>query len=129
MIVVDASVLATALADDGDDGRRCRGRLSGESLAAPEIIDLEVCSVLRKLVLRGELTSRRAGAAVRDLADLPLRRVGHQSLIGRVWELRRNLTSYDASYIALAETLSVPLLTGDARMASAPGIRCAVERV
>ena len=73
MIVIDASILVPALADDGSDGRRCRARLAGEQLVAPGLIDLEVCSVVRKLALRGDLTSRRAGAAVRDLGILPLR--------------------------------------------------------
>ncbi len=129
MIVVDASALATALADDGDDGDRCRARLAGEQLAAPEIIDLEVCSVLRKLVRNGDLTTRRAGAALQDLADLPLERVRHRALLDRIWRLRDNLTPYDAAYVALAEAAGAVLITGDARMASAPGIRCSIERL
>lgn len=129
MIVVDASILAPALADDGDDGHRCRSRLAGEQLLAPEIIDLEVCSVLRKLSLRGDLTTRRAASAVSDLSAIPLRRAGHQPLLTRIWQLRVNLTPYDAAYVALAEALSVTLVTGDARLAAAPGARCRIEQM
>jgi len=62
-----------------------------------------------------------------DLIDLPLRRASHRPLLRRCWQLRHNLTSYDACYVALAETLDVPLLTADGRLADAPGLRCAVE--
>ncbi len=127
MIVVDASIVAPALADDGPAGSRCRERLAGEELVAPELLDLEVCSVLRKLQQRGEITSRRANSAIRDLAALPVRRVGHQALMGRVWQLRANVTPYDAAYVALAEALSITLLTGDRRLAASPGHRCSIE--
>ena len=129
MIVVDASILAPALADDGDDGIRCRARLASEQLVAPEVIDLEVCSVLRKLRLCGDLTSRRAATAMTDLAALPMRRASHQLLLTRIWQLRGILTPYDAAYVALAEALSVTLVTGDARLAAAPGTRCRIEQL
>ncbi len=125
MIVVDASVLATALGDDGEDGDAARERLLGEELAAPEIIDLEVMSVWRRTL--GD--ERRAALALADLADLPLRRASHRALLPRCWELRHNLTPYDASYVALAEALQTTLLTADARLAHAPGIRCALELI
>ncbi len=127
MIVVDASVLATALGDDGPDGDRARARLRGERLSAPELVDLEVASVLRRQVRGGEVDIRRAGLALADLAALPLRRAPHGPLLARCWELRDNLTVYDASYVALAEALDVTLLTGDGRLARAPGPRCRVE--
>lgn len=127
MIVVDASVLATALADDGDDGDHARERLHGQVLAAPELIDLEVASVLRRLLLSGHLPVRRAEQALVDLADLPLRRAPHRALISRCWSLRENVTIYDASYVALAEALNVVLVTADARLSRAPGVRCEVE--
>jgi predicted nucleic acid-binding protein len=127
VIVVDASVLAPALGDDGDDGDRARQRLSRESLAAPELIDLEVTSVLRQLFLGGRLLGRRAELAMSDLGALPLRRVSHRPLLSRCWSLRENLTVYDASYVALAEQLETILVTADARLSRAPGIRCAVE--
>ena len=77
----------------------------------------------------GDLTDRRAAAAVRDLADLPLQRASHRSMVRRIWQLRSNLTAYDAAYVALAEALSATLVTGDRRLAAAPGIRCTVERL
>ena len=123
MIVIDASVLATALGDDGQDGQDTRERLAGEELAAPEIVDLEVMSVWRRTLA----DERRATLALADLADLPLRRAPHRPLLGRCWELRHNLTPYDAAYVALAEALDVALVTADARLSRATGIRCAVE--
>ena len=127
MIVVDASVLVVALADDGAQGSQARRRLRGQRLVAPELVDLEVASVLRRLVATGSLAEQRAVAALDDLMDLPLMRVGHRRLLHRCWRLGANLTVYDAAYVAAAEVLSVPLLTADGRMAEAPGIRCAVE--
>ena len=127
MIVVDASVLVTGLADDGADGDRIRRRLRGELLAAPQLIDLEVSAAWRRLVAAGRLDERRAGLALADLVSLRVERVAHLPLIERVWELRANLTAYDAAYVALAELLDAPLLTGDERIAGSPGIRCAVE--
>ena len=127
MIVVDASVLATALGDDGPDGDRARARLRGERLSAPELVDLEVASVLRRQVQGGEVDIRRAALALADLAALPLQRAPHRPLLARCWELRDNLTVYDASYVALAEALDVTLLTGDGRLARATGPRCRVE--
>lgn len=127
MIVVDASVLAPALGDDGADGEQARDRLKGEVLAAPELIDLEVPSILRRLVLAGGMPLRRAELALSDLLALPLRRVAHRALLPRCWELRSTLTVYDAAYVALAEELSATLLTADTRLSRAPGLRCQVE--
>ena len=127
MLVVDASVLATALADDGTDGDIARGRLRGQELAAPELIDLEVVSVLRRQLSVGRLDARRAGLALDDLLELPIRRVSHRALLRRCWQLRDNLSVYDAAYVALAEALDTPLLTADARLAKAPGVGCAIE--
>lgn len=129
MIVVDASVLAPALADDGDDGDHLRQRLRGQSWAAPELIDLEVQSVLRSGVRRGLLDERRARLAWSDLIDAPLHRVPHRPLLPRAWELRDNLTSNDAAYVALAELLDTALFTTDSKLAHAPGIRCAIELI
>lgn len=129
MIVVDASVLVPALADDGPDGDVARLRLSGETLIAPELIDLEVTSVLRSLNRCAQLTPRRAKAALVDLAELPMQRAPHRALLTRCWELRANMTAYDAAYVALAEALGVSLLTADGRLARAPGVRCTVELI
>lgn len=127
MIVVDASVLATALIDDGDDGRRARDRLAGERLSAPELIDLEVASVFRRLCSAAQLDSDRAKQALDDLEALRLDRVPHRPLLQRCWELRDNVTVYDAAYIALAELLDATLVTADRRLANAPGTLCTFE--
>jgi predicted nucleic acid-binding protein len=127
VIVVDASVLATALGDDGADGDQARARLRGERLTAPGIIDLEVLSVWRRQMRDGAMDTRRAALALADLAGLPLRRTPHRPLLARCWELRDNLTIYDACYVALAEVLDVSLLTGDRRLAKATGPRCTIE--
>lgn len=127
MIVVDASVLSPALADDGADGDRARLRLRGEQLVAPELVDLEVLSTLRRAVRGGRLDERRSGQALDDLAALPLRRIPHLPLLARAWGLRDNLTAYDAAYVALAESLRALLLTADGGIGKASGVRCDVE--
>jgi predicted nucleic acid-binding protein len=127
VIVADASVLVVALADDGPDGDQARARLSGEHLAIPELADLEVASVLRRQMRAGALDARRAGLALDDLAALPARRAPHRPLLARCWELRDNLTPYDAAYVALAEVMNATLLTGDRRLARAPGSHCDIE--
>lgn len=124
MIVVDASVLVTALVDDGHDGTKARTALTDDALLAPDIIDLEVLSVLRRMSHAGSLDPVRASEAVEDLRHFPLTRVSHVALTTRCWELRENLTPYDAVYVALAEVMGATLLTGDRRLAAAPGIRC-----
>lgn len=113
MIVVDASVLAPALGDDGPDGRTARSRLAGQRLTAPELIDLEVVSVWRRHVRSGLLDAGRATQAVGFLASFPMARVSHRLLLARTWELRENHTVYDAAYLALAEALEAPLVTAD----------------
>lgn len=125
--MLDASVLAAALADDGRDGDQARARLRGERLAAPEIIDLEVASVLRRRAATGHLDEQRCRLALKDLVALPIRRAAHRPLLARCWELRHDLTVYDAAYVALAEALSVPLLTADLRLSRAVGLHCQVE--
>jgi predicted nucleic acid-binding protein len=127
VLVIDASVLAVALLDDGHDGDLARQRLSGERLAAPALIDLEVLSVWRGLARGGQLDHRRVGLAIDDLLAIPLQRVDHTPLLARCWELRDNLTTYDAAYVALAEALQAPLVTGDRRLSKATGPRCAIE--
>lgn len=127
MLVVDASVVAVALVDDGADGDAARARLRGEHLAAPALLDLEVASVWRGRVRGGHLEPARARSALDDLQALTIERVGHAALLERCWELRDNLTVYDAAYVALAEALDVPLVTADRRLAGAPGLGCAIE--
>lgn len=126
MIVVDASVLAPALADDDADGDRARERLRGEQLVAPELIDLEVVSTLRRAARAGRLDERRSAQALTDLSALPLRRAPHLPLLPRVWELRENLSAYDASYVALAEALDTVLVTADGRIERASATDCEI---
>ncbi len=126
-MVVDASIVASALGDDGSDGARTRARLVGERLFAPELIDLEVASVWRRAARAGWLDGRRARQAFADLASLRLARAPHRPLVSRIWELRHNLTPYDAAYVALAEGLEACLLTADRHLARAPGIHCDIE--
>ena len=127
MIVVDASTMVTALADDGPDGDRARERLRGEWLSAPQLIDVEMTSAWRRLVSRGQLDDRRARLAMEDLLALPLERVPHGFLLPRCWQLKDNLTIYDAAYVALAELLEATLVTADSRIKSASGPRCPIE--
>ena len=129
MIVVDASVLSVALGDDGADGASARASLRDQTLVAPELIDLEVVSVLRRLVKAGLMTPARADLALTDLTELPMRLASHRPLLSRCWELRETVTPYDAAYIALAEILGIAMVTGDSRLSRAPGIRCAIDVV
>lgn len=129
MIVVDASVVATALVDDDVDGRHARERVRGEALTAPDLLDLEVVSVIRRLSAAGQLTQARAEQAVTDLRDLNLDRAPHRPLLARCWELRHNLSPYDAAYVALAEAFGAVLLTADTRLAAAPGTTCNIELI
>lgn len=127
VIVTDAGVLVAVFVDDGVWGDTARARLRGEELAAPELVDLEVTSALRGLLRVGKVDEGRAREALADLRDLSLRRASHRELLTRCWDLRDNLTAYDASYVALAELLGTTLVTADARLSRAPQIMCAVE--
>lgn len=127
MLVVDASALAPALADDGADGDTARARLRGQSLVAPELVDLETTSVIRRQLRGGHLDARRAELALADLVSLPLQRAPHRPLLARCWALRQNLTVYDAAYVALAELLDVVLVTADTRLSSALGVSCQLD--
>jgi len=128
LIVIDASILANVVGDDGPSGRSCRTRLATAAEASiPDLADVETAAVLRKRWLAGDLTARRFKTAIGDLLALPLARFPTGPLMVRAYELRANLTAYDASYIALAEGLSCPLVTADVRLARAPGTRCDIE--
>ena len=130
MIVVDASVLANALADDTADGRLARQRLtSGGELVAPDLVDVATVSVLRRRWLAGDVTARRFSAAIEDLENLSLTRFPTLPLMRRAYELRANVTAYDAAYVALAEQLDCTLVTADARLTKAPGVKCLVDLV
>ena len=127
VIVTDASVLVTALADDGASGDHARARLQGERLAFPELAYVEVTSALRRLVAARAVDARRAALALRDLQVLPAQVSPHRPLLHRSWELRDNLTTYDALYVALAEALGATALIADRRLAHAPRLGCPVE--
>lgn len=128
MIVVDASVLANAVGDDGGDGEVARDHLTAAGTAsAPDLVDVETVAVLRKRWLADAITARRFRAAIDDLLMLPIARFRVAPLMVRAYELRANVTAYDASYIALAEGLACSLVTADRRLARAPGIRCRVQ--
>lgn len=127
---MDASVLANALADDQADGRLARDRLAATgNLVAPDLVDVETASVLRRRWLVGDLSARRFSSAVDDLEDLDMTRFPTLPLIRRAYQLRSNASPYDAVYVALAEHLNCALVTADARLANAPGIRCVVDVV
>jgi predicted nucleic acid-binding protein len=128
MIVIDASYLVTALGEDGETGQSRREALwDSDETYAPELIDLEVASVVRRAVRLSRMAPERAIQLLADLALLQVERVSHVPFLSRIWDLRENLTPYDASYVALAEIMEAPLLTADARLARAPGIRCEVR--
>jgi len=130
LIVVDASVLANVIADDGADGRRARGEIRGAGpLAAPDLVDVEAVAVLRRRWLARTISDRRFEAAIADLEQLGMSRYPTLPLMRRAFELRANVTAYDASYVALAELLGCELLTGDCRLAGASGPRCAIRLI
>lgn len=123
-LVVDSSAVVAALTDGGDDGEWARAAVRPHALVAPSHMFVEASNVLRRLVLTGSLTADHAALAHEDLMQLSVTVVGFEVLARRVWELHLNLTAYDAAYVALAEELGAPLLTLDARLARAPGVRC-----
>jgi len=127
VLVVDASVLAPAIADSGQDGRRLRNRFRSESIAGPDLLRVEVTAVIQRHAEMGRLAAEQAEAAIGDLLAFPIIVFPTAPLLPRVWQLRQNLTPYDACYVALAEVLDAVLLTADRRLAKAPGPRCPIE--
>ena len=127
MIVVDASAMVELLFDT-ELGRRVDERILGvEPLHAPHLLDIEVLQVLRRLARAGQVSATRLREAIEDLALFPITRHGHSSLLERVFELRGNLTAYDAAYVALAEALDAARVTCDKALAKSPGKRATVE--
>jgi predicted nucleic acid-binding protein len=125
MLVVDASAVTELLL-----GRPAAGTVARQlrehdfDLHAPQLLDVEVLTALRRVVAAGDASAERAGEAVADLRDLPVERYGHDALVRRIWELRQYFSPYDAAYVALAETIAddgAPLITADARLARAVG--------
>ncbi len=128
MIVLDASAAIEMLLRTST-GSRVEARVSspGESLHAPHLIDLEVAQVLRRFAAAGAIAFARGKEALEDLRDISLVRYPHVVLLERIWELRDNLTAYDAAYVALAEALDAPLLTCDRKLASPRSHRARIE--
>ena len=130
MIVVDASTLVEVLLR-ARDAQAIEDRLfeNGQTLHAPHLIDVEIAHAIRRYAISGQIKGDRGRAAFAILAALPLNRYPHGFLLPRIWDLRNNLTAYDAVYIALAETLQVPLITRDRRLAGAARHRARIELV
>ena len=127
MLVVDASCLFEVVADTPRAGEIAARLAADADQMAPQVIDVEVLGVIRAHYLRGHLDGTAAGQAVADLRDWPADRIGNRWLLDRAWELRDSVRGWDAFYIAVAEAFEAPLLTLDARLARAHGIRCRVE--
>jgi predicted nucleic acid-binding protein len=125
-VVVDASAAIALLADAGPAGQWVHATIKGAGLLAPDLMPFEVANILRRQALAGILDASAATLAHTDLLALPVDLYPYAGLAERVWELRANLTVYDASYAALAELTTAPLVTLDERLARAPGMRCQV---
>jgi predicted nucleic acid-binding protein len=130
LIVLDASA-AVELVLQTDRASRIESRAlhPDERLHAPQLIDIEVAQVLRRLLLAHELTVTRSDQAFADYCDLTIERHEHRGLLGRIWELRTAVSAYDAAYLALAEALDAPLLTCDEKLSRAHGHRARIEVV
>ena len=128
MIVIDASAVLELLLASATGARVGDRVLSpGEIVCAPHLIDLEVAQVLRRFSLSGDLEPSRASEALQDFLDLPIERYRHDLFLTRIWQMRHNVTAYDAAYIALAEALDAVLITTDAHLAAASGHDARVE--
>jgi predicted nucleic acid-binding protein len=100
-----------------------------ETLHAPHLIDAEVAHVIRRYVVTREIREDRGQVAIEDLIEFPMRRYPHLALLPRIWNLRHNLSAYDATYVALAEFLDAPLVTRDRRLAASSGHRARIELI
>jgi predicted nucleic acid-binding protein len=127
MLVVDASLVAAALVDGGETGDWARELLGDEQLAAPHLMPVEVGNILRRAALVGDVSPDSAALAHADLLALRVDLFPYGPFAPRVWELRGNLTAYDAWYVALAESVDARLATLDVRLTRAAGPRCAFE--
>jgi len=129
VIVLDNSALVDYLVGATPLAEQIRAEVTNQRLAAPYAVDLECASALRGLVRGKKLPADEAKRALELLARIPMRRYEHVPLLPRIWELRHNMWPYDASYVALAEALGADLLTVDAKLATAPGLKCAVRNL
>jgi predicted nucleic acid-binding protein len=124
--VCDASALVALLLDSGPDGQWATRALSGAALAAPSLVAYETANIIRRHELAGTVSPDQAVQAHGDLLALAIEHWPYELLAARAWELRRNLSSYDASYVALAELIDATLVTLDRRIGRTPGLRCIV---
>jgi len=127
-IVCDASALVALLLDSGPDGLWVTATVAGSGLAAPNLVRFETANVIRRHELAGIVSADQAAQAHTDLLDLTIEQWPHELLAARAWQLRHNLSIYDASYVALAELLDTSLVTLDGRIDGAAGLRCEVKR-
>jgi predicted nucleic acid-binding protein len=125
-VVCDASALTALLIDGGPDGRWATAALTDTELAAPHLIAFETANIIRRHELTGLISSDQAAQAHADLRDLAIEHWPYELVAARAWQLRANLTIYDASYVSLAELLGATLVTLDRRIGRAPGPRCAI---
>lgn len=125
-LVCDASTVVAMLLDAGTEGRWAARQLVGPGLAAPTLMAYEVANIIRRQELAGAVSPDQAVQAHADLLDLAIEQWPYETVAARAWQLRRNLSVYDASYVALAELLEAKLVTLDRRISRAPGLRCAV---
>jgi len=128
-LVVDASAIVTLLIDPGSAGDAVAARMRHATLLAPALMPFEVANVVRRRRHAGMLSTAEADLAHAELVELPVELWPWQATALRAWELGANLSTYDAAYIALAEETDAPLLTRDARLASASGVRARIELV
>jgi predicted nucleic acid-binding protein len=126
-VVCDASAVLAALLDSGSDGQWATVRLAEADLFAPTLLPFECANVITRAELSGTVSGEQAAQAHADLLDLAIELWPYDALATRAWELRPDLSSYDAAYVALAEVLAIPLLTLDRRILRAPGITCSVS--
>ena len=126
-VVCDASAVVAVLLDAGSDGQWATAQLAEADLFAPTLLPYECTNVIRRAELSGAISADQAAQAHADLLDLAVDLWPHEVLATRAWELRANLSSYDAAYVALAEILAAPLVTLDRRISRAPGITCPVS--
>ncbi|QDY77409.1 type II toxin-antitoxin system VapC family toxin [Streptomyces qinzhouensis] len=129
VLVLDTSALVAFLVGQDDLADEVRRTAEGHRLAAPHAVDLECASVLRGLTRGKKLSDTQAEQALKVLSRMALRRYDHTPLLPRIWQLRHNMWPYDASFIALAEQIGADLVTADAKLAGAPGLRCTIRNL
>jgi predicted nucleic acid-binding protein len=125
-IVCDASALVALLLDNGSDGQWVTETIVGGDLVAPHLVEFESANIIRRHELAGIISADQAAQAHADLVDLAIEQWPYELLAARAWELRHNLSTYDASYVALAELIGARLVTLDKRIGRAPGLQCAI---